>query len=304
MFAAENAGGSSVAGVIGAIIFLGLIAALIVFLVIKYKGRDKTTKAPKERTSTPRTKKAKLEAMSPEERAVSEAEKEYGLAVKQAEKQNQGTIKEWDKKVSASNKELQKANALGQRKLGSYGAIKLFEDHLETPQGTIYFEKEQATAAVDTAGNLALTKRVTVTRLLAGGIVGGLLFQKKKEHDSRELYLLIESESIASMVECKPEDGAKVRQLAVAIMNASKSWASVKQAKETAVGAAQRQLEVVTAQRIAELQKAEHSLNAVRSGTQRVDEAKRQLSASQVSPIADSSRAIVGQDYPGKEPPQ
>lgn len=64
-----------------------------------------------------------------------------------------------------------------------------------------------AEASVDTAGNLAVTRRVTVTRLVAGGVILGLLFKKAKKHDSRELYLVVETPEVVSSIKCDPNEG-------------------------------------------------------------------------------------------------
>jgi hypothetical protein len=114
----------------------------------------------------------------------------------------------------------------------------LYDGKLETPQGVIDLTREAATATCDTAGNLAVTKRVTVTRLVAGGIIGGLLFQKKQKHDTRELYLLVESESVASIIECDPDKGGAARGFAVEVNNAAKTAKTLPERRDQAIAAA------------------------------------------------------------------
>jgi len=49
------------------------------------------------------------------------------------------------------------------------GDFKLYPDRLETPHGTARFSDGPVTATVDTAGNLAVGRRATLTRMAAGG---------------------------------------------------------------------------------------------------------------------------------------
>ena len=77
------------------------------------------------------------------------------------------------------------------KRLGKCHGVTLFERMIATPQGTASLIG--ARAGVDTAGNLAVTKRATITRTVAGGLVagpvgavkGGAGFKKTKEIDAR-----------------------------------------------------------------------------------------------------------------------
>jgi len=137
-------------------------------------------------------------AISSPRKKLADAEAAYTKAVRSA----QQTVSEWT------------APGTG-RRIDSYQGITLYEHTIATPQGSASLHG--ASFSVDTAGNLAVTKRVTLTRLVAGGIIGGLIFQKKSKDDSRELYIVIESPTVVSAVKCPPDQGPKARQFAAKI---------------------------------------------------------------------------------------
>ncbi len=99
------------------------------------------------------------------------------------------------------------------------------------------------------------------------------LFKKTEKHDSRELYLLVEGPNFAGLVECRPDDGPKVRQLAVAIKNASKSYPSEREARESTVSQAQKALEAVQNDKTG-IEAAASRLEDAKSNTQRLDAAR------------------------------
>jgi predicted nucleic acid-binding Zn-ribbon protein len=72
-----------------------------------------------------------------------------------------------------------------------------------------------ARAAVETCGQLE--RRITVTRVLATGIFA-LALRKKK--DNRELFLSVEGDGFAFVVEVDPKKGLEARQFAAKINTA------------------------------------------------------------------------------------
>ena len=204
------------------------------------------------------------EAVKKAREAYKQAEKNYRDAVKQAETELKVAQEAHSKAVQSSQKQLadvegsyrkavQNAQQVLQswsnpghgRRLATYQGITLYEHAIATPQGTA--PTLGASATVDTAGNLAVTKRVTLTRLVAGGIIGGLIFQKKSKDDTRELYIVIETPTIVTAVKCPPDQGMRARQLAANIQQQANWAANWTRQRETALPQAEAWLSHVTA---------------------------------------------------------
>jgi Short C-terminal domain len=103
---------------------------------------------------------------------------------------------------------------------------------------------------VDTAGNLAVTRRATLTRMAAGGLLlgplGALLstgVSKPKRHDVREVYLLIENPQFSSVVPCLPREGPKARQFAAQINTLAKQASNAEPARQKLIGDLRASLE-------------------------------------------------------------
>jgi hypothetical protein len=178
-------------------------------------------------------------AMSPHERALHAAERElrdvtrvYTQRVVQAEKELRSLTSAYNKRLTVAtgavaHATLVKNRGEGQRFLGSYrgkkGWVKLWEHEIRTPEGSARFTDGLVEAIVDTAGNLAVTKRATLTRFVALGGIGALVFKKTEKHDARELYLLIEAPAFATVIACRPDKGAEVRQFAAKITTTART---------------------------------------------------------------------------------
>jgi hypothetical protein len=108
------------------------------------------------------------------------------------------------------------------RRLADFAGCILHEFVLITPGGQVPLDGVEA--SVDTAGNLSVTKRATLTRMAAGGLLLGGLgavlslgFQKKERQDTRELYLLLDAGAASVVVQADPDAGAEVRRFASAV---------------------------------------------------------------------------------------
>ncbi|WP_447153158.1 hypothetical protein [Nakamurella sp. GG22] len=213
------------------------------------------------------------------------ATKRHDSAVDSARKTADAARLAHDAGIRRTEKELQGLRSPDGHRLGAYRGITLYQLSVTTPQGSSSLAG--ATAAVDTSGNLAVTRRGTVTRAVAGGllfgpvgaIVGGAGFKKKTEHDSRELYLMVETPSLVSVVKCPPDQGMQARAFAAKIQTAAKRAAELE------------------AKRPAMLADAEQRLAAARSDTKTVEATLLNLKEVKADPamllqIESTKRAI------------
>jgi hypothetical protein len=108
------------------------------------------------------------------------------------------------------------------KRVADFGGCFLHEFVLVTPGGEVPLDAVEA--SVDTAGNLSVTKRATLTRMATGGLLLGGLgavlslgFQKKEQLDTRELYLLLDAGPASVVIQADPDAGAEVRRFASAV---------------------------------------------------------------------------------------
>jgi hypothetical protein len=108
------------------------------------------------------------------------------------------------------------------KRVADFGGCFLHEFVLLTPGGEVPLDAVEA--SVDTAGNLSVTKRATLTRMATGGLLLGGLgavlslgFQKKEQQDTRELYLLLDAGPASVVIQADPDAGAEVRRFASAV---------------------------------------------------------------------------------------
>lgn len=229
--------------------------------------------------------------LTPAEIELRQAELELAERTKSGEKNLKWVTKTWDKSLKDAESKLQEAHSYGTRKVGGYGSVTLYEHVLTTPQGTINLEVESVTASVDTAGALLESRRSTLTRMATGGLLLGLpgliaggMAKKKETSDNRELYLLIESSSVAAIVPCKPDDGARVRQLAASINTASRGAGARAAQRSQLVAQWSQYVEDMRRQRLDAIARAEAEVEATRADTHRVD-AAREATAAQSTPV-------------------
>lgn len=221
-----------------------------------------------------------LAAMTPEQRELYEAEKQYKKSVKRAENELWWATYNHSMKVTSAEGALREAQEQGRKHLGSYSGVdgakvELWQNRVRMPSmdkkvgwwevpsnlppKEHYFEGGPVQATVDTAGNLAVTSRAEET-------VG---------YDARKLYLMIEGSDFASVIQCRPDDGPQVRDLAAKINNAARSIHSVLRGREEAIAQAELELEEARNDRVG-IEAATEQLEVVKNDTKRLDAAREQ----------------------------
>ncbi len=171
------------------------------------------------------------------DRKISDA----GKAVRREEKAH-------DNAINLAERQVTEAESPTGRALGQFGAIRLFERIIVTPQGTSFLQGARAT--VDTAGNLAVQSRSTFTRMAAGGlllgpvgVVAGGVAKKNKVLDMRELYLLVDTPTLSSVIQCPPNAGLTARSFAAAINTAAANFQAIEARRPALIAAAQSALD-------------------------------------------------------------
>lgn len=142
------------------------------------------------------------------------------------------------------------------RRLADFGGCVLHEFVLVTPGGEVVLDRVEA--SVDTAGNLSVTKRATLTRMAAGGfLLGGLGavlslgFQKKQQQDTRELYLLLDAGPASVVIQAVPDAGPEVRRFASQVNAAASDVAARRDRRQHEFEAARGERADVSADRSA-----------------------------------------------------
>jgi hypothetical protein len=225
---------------------------------------------------------ARVGAMSPAERERHDAVAEYRSRIAAAEKGLAAATKERTSRLTASEKALAQAHAAGSRTIASYrgrdGGACVTPLFVVVPQGTFPLTAS-ITAVVDTAGNLATSGRSTLTRIAGGGllfgpvgaIIGGVA-KKTRVHDTRELYLLIQGDTFATLITCNPDDGPRVRQFAAAVRQAALNADAARAHQAQAVAHAEHAL-ALEQQNVGPVNAARRALEAAVADTARMDAA-------------------------------
>jgi len=218
-------------------------------------------------------KRRRIAAMTPEEREFHEAKKQYDEAVALAEKTLKTTVEAWIQPVKTAESALADAHTIGTRSLGSYENIRLFEDHVETPQGAFRFENGSVEATVDTASNLAESKEGALSRA-DQPVFEELVSRSSRPEGALSQYLLIETPIFVTLVALGADDEADARQFSLSVNGAATSVAGHEASRELAVANAQADLDRVRADQEAAVASAQTELDAVRADTQRLDAAR------------------------------
>lgn len=185
-------------------------------------------------------------------RSLRTAEKSHERAVRDAQRLLGSAENERAKAIKAAERHLANLQSPTGRRIKGFGGMTLFERFIRTPHGA--GSVVGAHAAVDTAGNLAVKSRATLTRMAAGGVLLGPLgailslgFKKHKAIDTRELYLLVETPEFASVIKCNPDKGAQARNFAALINTAAAQAAIAESKRPQAIADARTRLESIHA---------------------------------------------------------
>lgn len=235
------------------------------------------------------SERKRIASLSPAEREAHDASREYEQRVAAAEREHKRESKAIELSLKNAAQEMKQAEAAGRRLIGTCrgkdGHVSLFE-HQIVVDGQTFPLDQHIKATVDTAGALARTKRATLTRMAAGGILlGGVgilaggMVQKKKTNDDRELYLMVEGASFAALITCDPSRGQMVRQFAAKVNNAGKTVSEMNELHDRSVEAAKVQLLEVTAAAKESETSNDLKLESVRNDNKAVEAAKARLLA-------------------------
>jgi hypothetical protein len=185
--------------------------------------------------------------LTPEQIELRVAEKEYARSVREAEKTYKGTVKTLEKAVKQAEKAVKAANDMGQRKLAKFHSAVLYEDRIETPQGTAPFE---------------------------GGGVG--------TEASPSGSLNIQTPGFQSLIEGKPEQFEKAREFAAKIQAAIEDAPKIKEEKQQAIARATAELEEAKKNHEIGTVEAQSVLDKVKTDTACVDSARLMMRTEEV----------------------
>jgi hypothetical protein len=181
-------------------------------------------------------------------RNLSRARKAHAAAIAGARKGVTQADKEYRAQIGSCEKRLAELQDPRGRRVGSFGPLRLYERVIETPQGTASLADVRA--SVDTAGAMAVKSRATMTRMAAGGLLlgpvgllAGGLAKKNKVIDKRELYILVESSTVNSVVQVAADKGLQARTFAARVNTAAGNYAAVEASRPGMINAVRQQLE-------------------------------------------------------------
>lgn len=201
--------------------------------------------------------------VTPELKELREAEREYARAVKEAEKAHRATVSSYEKVVKQAAKTLKNANEMGQRKLAKHQSAVLYEDRIETPEGTASFIEGPVETEVNPSGNL---------------VIGCSGFR--------------------SLILGKPEQIEKVREFATKINDTAAAAPRLKEEKTQAIINATAELEAANRNLEQGANEALMVLAKVKESTARIDMARAAIDGNAVArppvtaPVPEAAAAV------------
>lgn len=211
-------------------------------------------------------------ALKEAQRRLNEVEKVHERQVKDAHKGLKNAKHDHERLVKDATKTLE--NKRRSNKLGSLAGVTLYDDQIVTPDGSSVLSPD-VRAAADTAGNLQVSGRVTVTRLATLGLFAFAL-KKKKTNDTRELYLVVETPEFMTVRSVDPKLGNAARQFAAQIVNAGKQGPHVIEQKRVMAQIAERSLHEAESDRRA-IEEATETLREAEADTAGIEQARQEV---------------------------
>jgi large subunit ribosomal protein L7/L12 len=206
-------------------------------------------------------------------KALADAVDQFKSRVKARERERNTVSKAGAKRVKGAAKDLDRARTVP--RIARAGQISVYEDRVQTPQGTFQLD-EQASFAVDTAGNMSVTRRLTLTRAAVVGPLA-LFAPKKTKHDDRELYFIAEHPNWSAIAKLNPDAGMGARQAAQAANMAARQASASRARRQQLIATAAASAQAAERQASEELATAEQELRVVFADTDAISSARSAL---------------------------
>lgn len=329
--------------VVGTIIAIIVVLFVSVFVILMVSEHRRFSALTPEEQQQDLAKRAELQAREAELRAIVKeqsavdraarqelkeqrkpladrrkaAEKDYARRVREAEHNCSKRKLEADRQLQAAHDEVERAEAMGRQRVvgfkGHDGNIEAYENRINV-SGKSFEMNKSMRATVSSSGNFFQHSRSTLTRMAAGGLlfgpVGALaggMVQKTKTHDTRELYLLVESDDFAAVITCAPGSGASAQRAASAINNAAKTADGLDERRAAGIASAEEKLQAAKVAHASQVAEAEADRDRLRRERSELDEAKAALDRFDAdngnsSPTIGSIRAERGTREPEPQP--
>ncbi|MDQ3821895.1 MAG: hypothetical protein M3321_01475, partial [Actinomycetota bacterium] len=194
---------------------------------------------------------------------LEEAERAHRRQVKDAERARDQAEKDYARRVRDAEKEL--AQAETGRLVAAYGRVRLYDNRLEAPEGTVELSR-RIKAKVESSG------------------------RQTSKRDTRQLYLLLDTPAFDSAVRCNPDHKPQVRALAAAIGTAAKNADALIREHDERLEAARNRLERVRADRSG-TEAAAARLVEVAGDTATIDDLRARLAATEADTTEVDARA-------------